>query len=318
MTHLTCMTIMTYSEKKHKPQISLGHSGNTLITLIAICLIIFVGLAFMKAVWFFRYPKEEALGFFNKDFLSLFVMPADLNNMISRPWTIITHMFTHDNFWKVFTNMLWLWCFGYIMQSTTGTKKIIPIFVYGALGGAIAFLLAYNFLPSLQAQMPFANAMGASSGVMAIAIVATLLSPNFRIFPMIGGGIPLWGITIFYIISDLASISFSDTGYLLADIAGAVSGLFFVFLLRRGYDGSKWMNNFFEWVNTLFNPGKPKKGTNIKEELFYKSSSSPYTKTPNLTQQRIDEILDKINQDGYNTLTDEEKVLLKRAGKEDI
>lgn len=272
----------------------------------------------MKAVWYFRYPKEEALGYFNKDLLSFFVLPAELNKILSRPWTIITHMLTHDNFWKIFTNMLWLWCFGYIMQSTTGTKKIIPVFIYGALGGAIAFLLAYNLLPSLQAQIPFANALGASSGVMAIAIAATLLSPNFRIFPMIGGGIPLWGLTIFYIISDLASVSFSDTGYLLADIAGAVTGFLFVFFLRRGLDGSTWMNNFFEWVNNLFNPDKPKKGKDIKEELFYKSSSSPYTKTSNLTQHRVDEILDKINQHGYDTLTEEEKELLKRASKEEL
>ena len=78
------------------------------------------------------------------------------------------------------------------------------------------------------------------------------------------------------------------------------------------------MNDFFDWVNNLFNPDKPKKGKNSKDELFYRSSVSPYTKTPNLTQQRVDEILDKINQHGYNYLTGEEKELLKRAGEEDL
>ena len=288
------------------------------MTLIAICLIIFVGLAFMKAIWYFRYPKEEALTFFHKDVLSLFALPADFNKMVSRPWTIITHMFIHDNFWKIFSNMLWLWCFGYIMQDISGSKKIIPLFVYGALGGAIAFILAYNLLPTLHAQIPFANVMGASAGVMAVAIATTMVSPGYRIFPMISGGIPLWVLTAFYIISDLATISFSDTGNLMAHIAGAVTGFMFVFFLRMGIDGSKWMNNFFDWVDNLFNPDKPKRGKNRKEELFYKSSATPYTKTPNLTRQRVDEILDKINEHGYNFLTDEEKELLKRASKEDI
>jgi hypothetical protein len=214
--------------------------------------------------------------------------------------------------------MLWLWCFGYIMQESTGTKKIIPVFVYGALGGALAFVLAYNLLPSLHTQLSFATAWGASSGVMALAIATTILSPTYRIFPMIGGGIPLWVLTAFYIISDMATVSFSDTGYLVAHIAGAVTGLLFVLFLRMGFDWSKWMNNFFEWVNNLFNPDKPKKGKDIKEELFYRSSAKPYTKTPNLTQQRVDEILDKINQHGYNYLTDEEKELLKRAGEEEL
>ncbi len=313
---------MNYSEKKYnptgsgRPKISLGQPGNTLMMLIAICLIMYVGLAFMKAIWYFTYTKEEALGYFNKDVLGLFILPADPDRLLSRPWTIITHMFVHDNFWKILSNMLWLWCFGYIMQDSTGSKRIIPVFVYGALGGAIAFILAYNLLPTLHAQMPFANATGASAGVMAIAIATTILSPGYRIFPMISGGIPLWVLTAFYIVSDLATIPFSDTGNLIAHIAGAATGFLFIFFLRMGFDWSKWMNNFFDWVNDLFNPDKPKKGKNTKEELFYRSSGAPYTKTPNLTQQRVDEILDKINQHGYDFLTEEEKELLKRASEE--
>jgi membrane associated rhomboid family serine protease len=315
---------MTYSEKKYKSagsgrqKISLGESGNTLMTLIAICLIMFVGLAFMKAVWYFKYPKEEALTYFNKDVLSLFILSADLNKLISHPWTIITHMFVHDNIWKIFANMLWLWCFGYIMQDMAGNKKIIPVFIYGALGGAIAFVLAYHLIPSLKVQLPYAGITGASAGVMALAIATTMLSPGYRIFPLIGGGIPLWGLTAFYIISDLATISFSDTGYLISHIAGAITGFLFVLFLRKGFDPGAWMNHFFDWVNNLFNPDKPKKGKDIKEELFYKSSASPYIKTPNLTQQRVDEILDKINQHGYNFLSDEEKELLKRASEEKL
>jgi membrane associated rhomboid family serine protease len=318
LTYMTYMTLMNYSEKRYKPKISLGQPGNTLMTLIAICLIMYVGLAFMKAIWYFRFSKEEALAFFNKDVVGLFTLPADPDKLLSRPWTIITHMFVHDNFWKILSNMLWLWCFGYIMQDNTGSKRIIPVFVYGALGGAIAFILAYNLLPTLHAQMPFANAIGASAGVMAIAIATTLLAPGYRIFPMIGGGIPLWVLTAFYIISDLATVPISDTGNLIAHIAGAVTGFLFIFFLRMGFDWSKWMNNFFDWVNDLFNPDKPKKGKNTKDELFYRSSATPYTKTPNLTQQRVDEILDKINQEGYDFLTEEEKELLKRAGEEKL
>jgi membrane associated rhomboid family serine protease len=306
---------MTYTEKKYRPKITPGLSSHSLTLLIAICLVMFVGLAFLKAVWYFRYPREEALGYFNHDILSLFVLPAQGEQILRRPWTLVTHMFVHDNFWKIFTNMLWLWCFGFIMQHRKGIDKIVPVFIYGSWGGAIAFIGVYNFLPSLQAQLPFAGMLGASAGVMALAVSATLLTPGLRLFPMIGGGIPLWVLTAFYIISDLASISFSDSGYLAAHLAGALTGFLFIFFLRRGYDGGKWMNRFFTWVNNLFNPDKPGKGKNIKEELFYKSPQAPFTKTPNLTQQRVDEILDKINQQGYDQLTEEEKDLLKKASE---
>jgi membrane associated rhomboid family serine protease len=309
---------MTYSEKQYKQRITLGQSGNTLVMLIAICLVMFVGFAFMKAVWYFRFPKEIAPSLFNKNVLGWFVMPAEADKLLNRPWTIITYMFVHDNIWKVFSNMLWLWCFGYIMQSLTGNRKIIPIFIYGGLAGAVAFILVYNFVPSLSAQLPYASAIGASAGVMAVAIATTLISPKYKIFPMIGGGIPLWALTALYVITDLATVSISDTGSLVAHLAGALTGFLFVVFLRMGYDWSDWMSNFFDWVTNLFNPDKPKKGRNIKEELFYKTSAAPYKKTLNVTQQRIDEILDKINQKGYNFLTDEEKELLKRAGEADL
>ena len=309
---------MNYPEQKQRHQISLGESGNYLVLLIAVCLILFVGLAFMKAVWFFSYSKETALANFNTNVLGWFAMPAGFNNLLSKPWTLITHMFVHDNVWKVFANMLWLWCFGYIMQDMTGNKKIVPVFIYGGLGGALAFILAYNFLPSLHAQLPFAHALGASAGVMAVAIATTMISPGYKIFPMISGGIPVWVLTVLYIFSDLATISFSATGFLVSHLAGAFTGFLFIFFLRMGFDWSEWMNNFFDWVGNLFNPDRPGKGKNRKEELFYRSSGEPYKKTPNVTQERIDAILDKINQQGYQFLTGEEKELLKRAGKEDI
>ena len=196
--------------------------------LIAICLIMFVGLAFMKAVWYFRFPKEIAPSLFTKNVLGWFTLPADGERMLNRPWTIITHMFAHDNIWKVFSNMLWLWCFGYIMQDLTGNKKIVPIFIYGGLAGGIAFMLAYNFIPSLHTQLPYASAIGASSGVMALAIATTMVSPKYKIFPMIGGGIPLWALTALYVISDLATVSISDTGNLVAHLAGALAGFLFI------------------------------------------------------------------------------------------
>ncbi len=310
---------MIQSKKQYKQRISLGQSGNALTTLIVINLVLFVLFAFIKVLWYFRYQDHQlALSFFNKSVLSWFVLPADIDKMMSRPWAILTHMFIHAGIWQVFANMLWLWCFGYIMQDLTGNKKIIPLFIYGALAGALAFVLTYNLLPALKAQLPYASAMGASSGVMAVAIATTMLARGYRIFPMLKGGIPVWVLTALYVIMDLGTISVHDTANLIAHLAGAFTGLLFMFFLRLGYDWSRWMNNFFDWIGNLFNPDRPKKGKSIKEELFYRSSATPYKKTPNLTQQRIDEILDKISEKGYHFLTDEEKELLKRASKEDL
>ena len=310
---------MAYSESKYRRRLSLGQSGNSLMTLIAISLVMFVLFAFIKVIWYFIYAdKDAAASSFTTDVLNWFILPADLNKLAIRPWTILTHMFMQVKFWNIFANMLWLWSFGYIMQDITGNKKIIPVFVYGSLAGAIAFILSYNLIPGLRTQLPIAATMGASAGVMAIAISTTIIAPDYRIFPMLNGGIPLWVLTAFYVIIDLVTVANTDTATLLSHFAGGLTGFLFIFFYRKGYDWSGWMNNFFEWVNDLFNPDKPKKGKNIKKELFYKSSSAPYKKTPNITQQRIDEILDKINQKGYQHLTEEEKEMLKRISQEDL
>ncbi|HSU29585.1 MAG TPA: rhomboid family intramembrane serine protease, partial [Chitinophagaceae bacterium] len=160
--------------------------------------------------------------------------------------------------------------------------------------------------------------LGASAGVMAIATATTIVAPGYRFFPMINGGIPLWVLTVIFIVVDIMTISRGDTATYTAHAAGLITGFLFMFFLRRGYDGSAWMNRIADWVGDLFNPDRPKKGKDRKKELFYRSGKEPYTKTSHLSQQRIDEILDKINQHGYDHLTEEEKEILKRASKEEM
>ncbi|MGZ8557700.1 MAG: rhomboid family intramembrane serine protease [Chitinophagaceae bacterium] len=308
---------MAYHERQYRKRLSLAHANNALILLIAINLIIFIILAFLQAVFYLRFEgKTEAAHFFDTKVLNYFTLPAEVNKIASRPWTILTYMFTHISVWHLLGNMLWLWVFGYIFLDLTGNRKIVPLYVYGALAGALSFVLAYNFLPGLKQALSGAEILGASAGVMAIAVAVTTISPGYRIFPMLMGGIPIWILTGIYLIIDLASIPQSNTGGHIAHLAGALTGFLFIYSFRKGYDWSEWMNNFFDWVANLFNPDKPKKGKNIKQELFYKSDKQPYKKTPNITEQRVNDILDKISQKGYNNLTEEEKDILKRASQE--
>ena len=308
---------MAYHDRQYKRRLSLAHANNALILLIAINLIIFVILAFLKAVFYLRFEgATQAAHSFNTNVLNYFTLPAEVNKIASRPWTILTYMFTHISVWHLLGNMLWLWVFGYIFIDLTGNRKIVPLYVYGAFAGALSFVLAYNFLPGLKQSLSGAEILGASAGVMAIAVAVTTISPGYRIFPMLFGGIPIWVLTGIYLIIDLASIPQSNTGGHIAHLAGALTGFLFIYSFRKGYDWSEWMNNFFDWVSNLFNPDKPKKGKNIKQELFYKPDKQPYKKTPNITEQRVNDILDKISQRGYNSLTDEEKDILTRASQE--
>jgi len=308
---------MNYYGQRRKNRLGIGQDGNALITLLAIHLIVFVLLSFTKVIYYFS-TGQEGLNLYNQNILSWVTSPAYLPDLLTRPWTLITHFFTHDNVWHLIANMLWLWAFGHILQDLSGNKKIIPIFLYGAFAGALAFIISFNIIPALKVDLVSSKALGASAGVMAVAIATTVLAPGYRIFPMINGGIPLWVVTMIFVIIDLATIPYNNPGGHIAHLAGAGMGFLFTVMLRNGKDGSIWINNFFDWVNDLFNPEKPKKNTPVKKQLFYKSTVSPYKKTTIITQKRIDEILDKIGQKGYESLTPDEKEILKQASTEEF
>src|SRR6185437_688120 len=94
----------------------------------------------------------------------------------------------------------------------------------------------------------------------------------------------------------------------------------FIVALRRGHDWGGWMIKFYNWFMDLCNPDKkiltPQK---TREKMFYKTGNQkPFEKHSIITQQRIDEILDKINQKGFHLLSEEEKNILKRAGEDDF
>lgn len=302
-------------EERYRKRMMLGQDGNHLVNLIVTIAVVFLVFKLIFVIYSIAELKQEA---FYSHIFDWFTLPADFTKMTLRPWTLLTYMFMHDGVFHVLGNLLWLWAFGYIMQDLAGNGKIIPVFLYGGLAGGIFFVLAYNLIPSLARGAELNTLQGASAGVMAIAVATTMLAPDYRIFPMLNGGIPLWVLTLIFVIIDFATLPVSNTGGHLAHIAGGAMGFLFIYQMRRGNDWSLWMNNFFDWITTLFNPDKPKKAPPAKQKYFYKvGKTSPYRKVPHVTQKRIDEILDKINQKGFRFLTDEEKEILKRASEDD-
>jgi membrane associated rhomboid family serine protease len=308
-----------YGDYRHqRNRMVWGQDNNALMGLFILNVIFFLLLFFIKVIY--DYFQHDA-NLYDTQLLSYFQFPAKLTTLSERPWTILSYMFSHssDHIWEMISNMLWLWAFGFIMQELTGNKKIIPLYIYGGLFGALFFTIASYAVPSLRASVDTSSLMGANAATMAIAIGVTTLAPNYRIFRNIGNGIPIWVLTLCYVLIDLVSAFALSSGYSIAHLGGAFAGFLFVYTLRRGYDGSIWMNELYNWFMNLFNPEKKTVSPSVKEKVFYNMGGrQPYKKNVNITQQRVDEILDKINQQGYHLLTDEEKNILKRAAEEDL
>lgn len=305
---------MTVKEEKTS-KILLGQGNNSLVMLFAINALVFAILKFIYVIYQMSDLNPDA---FYTNIFNWFVLPADIGRLGSRPWSLITSMFVHDSVWAVLPAMFWLWVFGYVLQDLTGNKRLIPIYIFGGLLGAAVYVATYNLVPRLQPGLPAAALFGSNAAIMAVAVATTTVKPDYRFFPMINGGIPLWIVTFAFVIIDILSINVQDPAKYLAHIAGAAFGFIFIYQLRKGHDWSVGMNNLFDWFNDLFNPNKTARNKNIRDEFFYKvHGAHPYKRIPNVTQKRIDEILDKINTDGYHLLTDEEKDILRRASSED-
>lgn len=297
---------------RHK--ILLGQDNNALVLLFALNALVFVLINFLKIVYFL---SDTPLEFFFRQILNWFTLPAPVDTFLSRPWTIFSYMFTHLSFWHLLSSALWLWCFGYILQDLAGNNKLIPVYLYGGFIGGVVFLMANNLFPALEKNISVIQPMlGAGAAVMAVAVATTSLSPDYKIFPMIGGGIPLWVVTLVFVAIDFATLAGGNTGISLAHLAAGLTGFIFVRQLRKGNDWSAWMLQLVDWIDDLFNPEKKHTKKPQQEKHFYRADKKPFEKTSNITQQKLDAILDKINQQGYQFLSDEEKEFLQRASKD--
>ena len=303
---------MAVSERNKKNRLMLGQDNNALTWLIIINAVVFAALLFLKLIY--QISSDTGLQSFQTQIADWFMLPAASHKFLTRPWTIITYMFSHDNLWYLISSLLWLWCFGYILQDLAGNNKLVPIYLYGGLVGGMVFIASANLLPALHPQINNISQTGAAAPIIAVAIATTMLSPDYRVFQMLNGGIPLWVITVIFIAIDFGTLGMVNGAVILSHIAGAFAGFIFVKQLRKGKDLGLWMNTFSDWVNDLFNPEKKI----TPNQLYYKPTRKPYKKTLHVTQQRLDEILDKINQEGYQFLSEDEKEFLQKASNEDL
>jgi membrane associated rhomboid family serine protease len=307
-----------YFKKSHEASKRplLGATNNALIGLIGINAFLFIILYFLNLVYIVsdKYVGEQQ---FRNEIFNWFVLHPRAGIFFTKPWTAITYMFTNIEPWHFISNMLWLGAFGYILQDLADNKKLFPIYLYGGLAAAVLFLLGVNLIPALQlSQASYAPIYGSIVPVIALAAAATTIAPAYKIFPLIGGGIPLWVLTAVFFLIDAASIKSAPAALAIAHLASSLMGFVFAWQLGKGNDLGAWINNFAEWVINLFNPNKNK--VPLKERHFYKADKQPYQVTPNITQQKLDATLDKISQHGYGMLTDDEKEFLKRASKEEL
>lgn len=300
-----------YQEYKHysKKTFALGSENNALVALVVLNIIFFLLLLLLQVVYFFYNQSVET---YQNAVIPWFELPSNLYRYCERPWTLFSFMFsdTGSGIWRMLSNMFWLWTFGSIAQAIMGNEKIFPVYLYGGLFSGLTFLiLGFQNNASL-------HLIGANTSILALATAVATCFPNYRVFEHIRKGVPLWLIVVIYMMIDAAGLTNTDKAYWYAHLAGALTGVGFSLLLKIGVDGSKWMNLLYFNCIHLFSPKHTTKGSSVKDKIFYATGDrAPFTKISATTQDKIDRILDKINEKGFNSLTEEEKKTLSDASE---
>lgn len=250
-----------------------------------------------------------------------FSIPPVFGDFITRPWTVITYAFAHSlgDIFHILFNMLIFYSFSRLILEFLGNKKVIAIYVLGALAGGVAYLMVYNFIPFYQHQAAGVSGMvGASAAVYAIVVAAAVFLPNYTFFLMFLGPVKIKYIAAFYVIVSFLGSVGTNAGGNIAHLGGALMGWLYIVQLRKGTDLGAWVIAFTGWVKSFF-VASPK--IKVTHRTATKKASPPTNGAANAGkpskahQAEIDAILDKISQSGYESLTKEEKQKLFNASK---
>lgn len=289
-------------------------SKQPLPTLILINIAVWIGILLVSNFAFlFASPEAGIDGSYKfqltETILNYFAVPANITVLLSKPWTLLTYMFLHTEFFHILFNMLWLYWFGVIFVQYLSQRQLLGTYIFGGIAGALFYVAAFNLFPVFGIARDSSIALGASASVLAIVVAISFYVPEYTIRLLFIGPVRIKYIAIFTVILDVFMISSSNAGGHLAHLGGALWGFLWIKIIP-GFDPTR----IFE---PLLNIGKPKIGVKPKKRFKVRHnpnqtpvSDEDYNRQKAVKQKRMDAILDKISRSGYDSLTKEEKELL--------
>lgn len=200
--------------------------------------------------------------------------------LLYKPWTLITYMFLHTDFFHLLFNILLLYYTGILFQSILGEKRLLYLYIMSGLCGVLFLFLVQLIFPDITGSY----LMGASAAIMGIIAAQAIYTPHFivNLFFVIHIPFKYFAIIIFTL-STLLDFSF-NTGGKVTHIGGAAFGILYAYYLKKGIDFQSF--SFFK----------------------LKKASEKFTKKRFRDEDEyLDYLLDKISTKGYHSLSKQEK-----------
>ena len=243
--------------------------------------------------------------------LGWLAMPASFEHLVRRPWTILTYMFLHFEFFHILSNMLWLYWFGKIFLEYHNQQKLLSLYLIGGFSGGLTYLLAYNFIPVFQQQIYHSQLLGASAAVFAIVIAIAVYVPNHLIHLVFIGPVKIKWIAFVALLLSVINLSGDNAGGDFTHLGGALWGWIYMTQLMAGREIT---GRFDRMTDLFFSWFRPRKRLKIKYNA--PNPEYDYNRSKVSQQDEINGILDKIGKSGYESLTfDEREMLFKMSRK---
>lgn len=223
-------------------------------------------------------------------------------------WTFMTYSFLHGGLFHLFINCLMVFWLGRILLKMLGSQRFFTLYGLSVvLGGVVWFMVNYF----KGGNVPV---VGASAGVMGLLVAFAMHFPNQPIQVLLFFVIPVKvtpktlvmillivdGVGLF--LNELAPISTGIPIAHSAHLGGMLGGWAFVkFILNKDFSFNTRDIKPPKWFTS-------KKTTKAASGQFRINFTNR-----NQLQQEVDRILDKINTQGFGSLTEEERNTLDKA-----
>lgn len=276
-----------------------GYDNNAILKLVFFIAGAYMILAISWAVGMIVNLSADK---FNEFFLPNIGMPQ-LAQFPAKWWTLFIYGLFHlpNSFMEMLSSMLWLYMFGSVLQSLVGKKQIWAVFYYSTIMGGI-FYLGAQLLPGGLGQCP-PLIMGPRAGIVGMAAATVTIAPKYRFYLSDTFSIPIMAVAgVFMALMIIGTGMWAPVGAML--VGGALMGFTYIKLLQAGYRPGQWVYSLYDSLEKMVTPG----ATTVRKNS--RGANQPVNK-----ESKVDELLDKINQKGYQSLTKEERDFLSKAGK---
>jgi membrane associated rhomboid family serine protease len=269
----------------------LVHSDVSKIFFITVSLFLFVLV--VKIYFLLNDYKQD---WFAQTFYPFFGIKNNTQEALQHAWVFLSHFWIEGDFRDLLSNILWLYFFGFILEENSVEYTVFFLYIIAGIVGGLVVIACVQTNPQF---LPKQFYLGMKAPLFAIATATVAMHPKRKVFESFNGGIPIYIVGIVFALLTSLSVANAGLAPMMAIVSGAMVGL----LYRFGLDAQieKWQAMIAAWQ--MRREAAKKSNVEVKENIGYK--------VVEVSQEKIDELLDKINRSGMQSLTAQEKEWLR-------